>query len=322
MLDDFPKTSGPDREAKIIECVKNGRAQYDFVKLTSEHNGHKAEFLVFEDALKIDGIRVNVTATTQQQIADLLDCILPTAKIYDLMWSTCENRLNPYPRSITSSTDAMIAHSKDIDVGLSKIKLQQGCKSTVGKTWVIDNSLLSKPGKACNYGWHFDTGTTYKGINGNVNASLLKNPKTGMYWYVIQPLSWMHDPFHSDYSQVVILVSKKCWVDGKEMSIIDVLQNSELAWLANHSGILNVLRQPNVPELDPIVIKESDPEPEPVPETVPEPKPILPEVMLGCPETIYNIDIKEKIENKPDIKPKGVDILTLLISILKSIFGK
>jgi hypothetical protein len=90
MLEDFPKVQGQEREDKILECVQNGRAKYNFTKINSEYNGNRAEFLVFEDALKIDGIRVNVTANTQQQVADLLRCILPTAKLYDLMWDQCK----------------------------------------------------------------------------------------------------------------------------------------------------------------------------------------------------------------------------------------
>ena len=275
MLDDFPSKHGPDRDAKILECVREGyRAKYNFVKITSEYKGHKAEFQVFEDALKIDGVRVNVTPTTQQQIADLLRCILPTAKLYDLMWHLCEHKIEPLPRPITSSTEAMIQHSLDIDGELADLDppMPQGLKSTVGKTWIVDNVLAIKPKMACNHGWHFINGRTYKGIGGNVNPALLKNPNTGQYWYMIQARGTHHGPSHVDYSQVCVLVSRQCWVDGKERDIHDVLQDPELAPLANHDGILKVLRQPGVTELEPIVDLPVKPLPPPLPPPPPKPK--------------------------------------------------
>lgn len=274
VLEDFPAVHGQEREAKIIQCVRSGRAKYNFVKIKSEHNGHVAEFLVFEDALKVDGVRVNVSAVTQQQIADLLCCVLPTAKLYDLMWHLAENKADPHPQPITSTTAAMIDHSKKIDLEVGNAP---GLKSTVGKIWIIDNSLASKPGKACNYGWHFNTGTSFKGIAGNVNASLIKNPKTGQYWYMIQSRGWHHSAAHVDYSQVCVLVSKQCWVDGQEMDIMDVFSNPELAPLCVHDGVLKVTRQPNVPELSPIFELPVQPIPEPIPPEPVEPDSVIPE---------------------------------------------
>jgi hypothetical protein len=144
----------------------------------------------------------------------------------------------------------MINHSQDIDKAIAAFP--EGLRSTLGKIWIIDNSLMYKTGKACNYGWHYGTTSHYKGIKGSVNASGMKDSK-GMHWYMIQSRGWHHDAKHVDYSQICILISRQCWVNGKEMDIIDVLQNPELAFLANHDGVLKVLRQPNVPILDPIV---------------------------------------------------------------------
>lgn len=304
VLDDFPPDKGPEREAKIIECVKSGRCEYKFVELVSEYKGHTAKFLVFEDALKIDGIRVNVTATTQQQIADLLHCVLPTAKLYDLMWHVCQYRTTPHTQTIISTTKAMIDHSQRIDKEISDKNYPEALRSTVGKIWIIDNSLASKPGKACNYGWHFASGSSCQGVNGEVNVSLLKNPATGVYWYLIQGRGWAHNAAHSDYSQICVLVSRQCWVDGNEMDIYDVLGNPELAPLVNHDGVLKVLRQPDVPVLDPIVGLQIQPVPKP------EPEPVLPE----------RIDVKPPDPPKTTEEPPS-GIWALLMSIFK-LFGR
>ena len=293
MLNDFPKVAGQEREDKILECVRNGRAKYEFAKITSKHNNHTAEFLVFEDALKVDGIRVNVTAKTQQQIADLLYCTLPTAKICDLMYHLCEHRIIPFPRPITSTTQAMIEHSQNIDKEIVKLGSPKGLKSSVGKTWIIDNSLLTPklPDQACNYGWHIPE-KTFKGINGNVCASLLKNPKTGLFWYMIQSRGFFHNYSHSDYSQTVILVSRQCWVDGKEMDIREVFSNPELAPLANHDGVLRVFRQPKVPELDTIIPQTEVSKPENEDEiSWPPESPTVPDIIPSLPKESTDLDI-------------------------------
>lgn len=315
-LEDFPATNGYQRENKIIECVQTGRAKYNFVKIVSEHNGHTGEFQVFEDALKVDGIRVNVSAETQQKIADLLRCVLPTAKIYDLMWHLAKYRTTPHTQPITASTKAMIEHSQKIDKELSEMGAQDGLKSSVGKTWIIDNSLLTKPRVACNYGWHFENGTSFKGIGGNVNASMLKNPNTGNPWYMIQSRGWHHSPTHVDYSQICILVSRKCWVDGKEMDILDVFKDPELAPLAVHDGVLKITRQPNVPILEPLVIQESIPEPLPsVPISVP-----IPSIPISLPSVW---DDSHKLEqNLPVVaKPSSGGILTLIMNIIQMVLS-
>jgi hypothetical protein len=324
MLDDFPTKHGPTREAKILECVREEyRTKYNFVKIKSEHNGHTAEFLVFDDALKIDGVRVNVTAITQQQIADLLRCILPTAKLYDLMWHLCEHKVEPLPRPITSTTKAMIEHSLDIDEKLIEMDppTPPGLNSTVGKTWIVDNVLAAKPSKACNHGWHFTKGTTYKGIGGNVNPALLKNPDTGQYWYMIQARGTHHGPSHVDYSQVCVLVSRQCWVDGIERDIHDVLSDPELAPLANHDGVLKVLRQPGADELDPIADLPVKPPPPPPPPRPPEPPISEDPVTVPIPNPIVPVPPSPPvIEYEP---PSG--IWTWVVNIIRmiiSLFGR
>ena len=235
----------PEREKFILECVDNDTTQYNFVKLTVSESP-KIELLVFEDALKIDNVRVNVSAKCQQLIADRLSCIMPTAKIYDLIWHFCHNKINPSPQLISSSVKAMIAHSQRVDKLIESIGNPPGLKSTVGKTWILDNALIGKTDKACNYGWCFTTGDRFQGIHGNVCASLLKNPKTGGYWCVIQGRGLAHNYLHSDYSQICLLVSRKCFVNNLECDILAVLQNPELAKYLNHDGVLKLIRQPGV----------------------------------------------------------------------------
>jgi hypothetical protein len=250
MLSDFPSTHGKTREDLILDIVEKqqDRLSYDWYSLKIEHKGHNAQFFVMSDALKIDGIRINVTAHTQQVIADKWGCTLLTAKLSDLIWHNADIRLKPCPRKITSSTKGMINHSQDIDKQLEDIDCSGKLLSTVGKNWIITNKLISKPGIACNHGWHF-SGNSFQGINGNVNPSLLKNPETKTYWKLIQSMGTAHDSInHSDYSQICRLVCRECIINGKTMDLIDVFKDKTLSTLVNHDGVLNYTRVSTVPE--------------------------------------------------------------------------
>jgi len=246
---DLPTVAGPDRESAILDRVRQGN--YDDISwspVTSQHEGHTATFEVFSDALKMDGVRINACADTEQKIADLLDCMLLTPKIADLIWSQRETTLVPSPQTISDTTAAMVAHSERIDGALNKLGGAKGLISTVGKHWVLDNDILDHPGFVENYGWHFE-GVAFEGIVGEVNASLIKDDD-GRFVRVIQGRGWRHNKEHVDYSQIVVLVSATCVVDGQSMKLSDVLQNEELAPLASHNGPLKLLRLPGVATSD------------------------------------------------------------------------
>jgi hypothetical protein len=200
--------------------------------------------LVSSDALKIDGVRVNVSATLQQQIADALGAMLMTPKIADLAYGARTGTLVPSPAPIASTSAAMVAHSQRVDAQANKLGLQASTSDlleTVGKHWIIDDDVLSHPGKATNYGWMLPGGT--------------KSPWQGIAVYpsvtgqamVIQQPSWAHDVSHLDYSQICKLVYRACLVNGQSDDLARVLQDPTLASLVSHSGPVKVLRQPGVP---------------------------------------------------------------------------
>lgn len=234
----FPPQATQSREDVILTLVQAGNFDFHWANITSQAKGHVGEFQVFGDALKVEGIRVNVCAETQQRIADFLECSPLTAKLADLAWSQRDHTLPPFPRAISSSTEAMIWHSTKIDLALQG---RTGLVQTVGKHWIIDNDLLGSR-KAMNYGWHF-VGNNTGGIGGSTTASGLLDSQ-GRPVRLIQGRGTAHDAKHVDYSQTCVLVSRKCKVDGQEMDLHQVLQNEELAPLVSHQGVVRVLRQP------------------------------------------------------------------------------
>ena len=247
-LDGIPAQAGQAREDWLFQAVCDGRATYDLAEVVSTHDGRTAHFQVFADALKVDGVRINVSAQTEQKIADVLGFMLMTPKLADLVWLQKSTKLLPHPRQITSATDAMIGHSSLIDADLAKLGNPGGIVCTVGKHWVIDNDLALHAGRAENYGWHFDGNI---GISPEMTAT---KDDHGQWMKIIQGRGWAHDMHHVDYSQICVLVSRQCTVDGAQMDLMDLLQDASLAPLASHQGVMKVLRQPGVPEVTGVAV--------------------------------------------------------------------
>ena len=158
--------------------------------------------------------------------------------------------IDPLPRSIgdgshMSDAQWIIDQSKNLDAALAKFSSPPTMPSTIGKHWCIDQALAKLPaGTACNYGWHF-RGASFQGMTGELTASQAKW-KDGSFVRLIQGRGTRHDMHHSDYSQNCVLVSQDCQVDGVDMKLSDVLTNLDLAPLANHQGVMTILRQTGV----------------------------------------------------------------------------
>jgi len=243
-----------EREQAIYKAGLEGRFQIEWANVTSSIPGYDAVFMVTRDAVKIDGVRFNVSAYLLQTLCDYLGSMMLTPKIADLMWAQRAVTLTPHPRPITSSTAGMLAHSGDIDRELQKLGgASEGIINTVGKYWTLSNGMLQNPGRAENYGWHF-IGSNFQGLTGEPCVSIPGQR-------LIQGRGWAHDARHTDYSQICTMMSVGCFVNGEPMDVRDVLQNPDMAGLANHDGVLRVLRQPGVDEssiTDPIAKNEVD----------------------------------------------------------------
>ena len=233
-----------DREKYIFDRVMAGTFEAAWTDLTYPLFGHEVKLQIMEDALKIDGVRVNVSATLQQQLADVFDASLMTAQVADLAYVYAVRRIAPAPMQISTTVASMIKHSATVDERLKSLPVTEGLVADPGKHWILDQKIDQTPGRACNYGWHF-TGPTCQGIMGFPAASNIVSLGTNPV-KVIQPNATAHDPHHSDYSQICQLVSQVCWVDGVEKRFSDLLVDPQLAKLVSHQGPLKNTRQPGV----------------------------------------------------------------------------
>ena len=240
-----PAQDSPARDAWLLSHIQAGEGEATLQEITVEANGHLGRFYVFAEPLKLGGVRINASAALQQQIADALGCVFLTPRLADLVFANRSVTLPPMPRPITSSTAAMIEQSDK--VGAAVPPGASGIVDTEGKYWVLVKSLFSASAKAArkaaNYGWHFE-GSSFQGLKGEPTVSL-----PGVR--VIQGVGTVHNDQHTDYSQIVRLVSRTCEVDGQQRDLADVLMDPDLAPLVSHEGPLPGWRQPDVTEAPP-----------------------------------------------------------------------
>lgn len=254
-MKNFPEQWSEERENMIYDSVLQKDIELEFVPMTINEKGNEILLLVTKDALKIDGIRVNVTAETQQKIADTINCLLLTPKIADYIYINASIRIPPKNRSVgdgslMGTTQWMIKHSKDIDEAAKKAGWNNGILSTVGKHWAVDNWLDGKQiGVALNYGWHF-TGDTYFNQAYEMCASEMKDPKTNKPLRMIQGRGTRHNYKHADYSQTACFVSRRCLVNGVPMDLEEIYKDQEYSYLVSSSGPLKVTRQSGVKKTD------------------------------------------------------------------------
>lgn len=235
-----------DREKYIYDRVVAGSFEAAWTDVNYSVAGKSIKLLVMDDALKMDGVRVNVSAQLQQRIADAFDASLMTAMVADVVYVNAARRIDPAPMPISTSVSSMTKHSSNVDARIKALNIDAGLIADPGKHWILDKKLELTPNRACNYGWHF-VGASYQGIKGSLAASKF-NSLNSKQIRVIQPNATAHDALHSDYSQVCQLVSQTCWVDGAEKRFSELLVDPILSNLVSHQGPLKLTRQPGVLE--------------------------------------------------------------------------
>ena len=203
---------------------------------------------VTEDALKDpEGVRYRVTANQALAIANDAHAMLPTPKISDLIWEQAAVQIPPVLGDVVHTTDA--EQSAAID---ALIAGRPGLVATVGKDWVTSKKATMD--RAVNYGWHTKAAAKKSGPwpAQTIAARVWQQPSTA------------HNYDHSDYSQVLRLVSRNAEVDGVPTDLVDILTDPSLAHWVTDEGPFE-LRQ-----LQPSPAKPASdtPTPQPVAELV------------------------------------------------------
>ena len=227
----WPKNlTDPSYDPMVLGAIAAGNFEHAFMPITIG-NG---VFYVSQDALKIDGVRINASAVLQQHIADLLGAYLLTPKLMDQAWAQRTLTCLPCTMPINSTSEGMIQHSACVNKQI--VRPTNGIVQTVGKTWVLSNKLSLRV--AMNMGWHIENpiaGVPFDPAPTLPGAHMIQSPGT------------RHSPQHVNYSQVCLFVAKDCIVNGQPTTFAAVAQSPTFASLVSHEGILLTLRQPGAP---------------------------------------------------------------------------
>ena len=278
----------------VVELVKQGKCRFEWYPLELELDGYLLTITVMRDAMKFDGVppltwdfkpvpeddiwyseyagqvfdgvRLPATAHQLQQIADLINAMLMTPKVIELLFIHAglkfDARINTpkYPgapssqRNIVATSHIHLVH-QEIEAALAKLGGDDGNSliACVGKYWCLINGLLpvrSLHGDTvcCNCGWCAEKASG-PGVAG-LGVECWQRP------------GYRHNKQHWDPSQTIRLMYRSALLIHPDKTIEEVdlhyiLQHELLCKLLSHEGPLKVLRQPNVPKLEPLVQSSS-----------------------------------------------------------------
>ncbi len=168
-----------------------------------------------------DFMLIPMRLQTALLVADSYGFLLPTTKMVDAIYAQASLRLAPQPLPAGAemrSTNYYWRHNQRVaeqrsHYGLSLGVLTAGDK----KDLVLSNRLWRNPRQLAIYGWHRAIGRP------------------------IQPLSTIHGTRYVDYSHGVRLVAPVAYVDGEARSLLDVLQDNQLAGMLSDEGTMRHL---------------------------------------------------------------------------------
>lgn len=187
---------------------------------------HHVTFYVTADYLAIgtndDYFLTPMTPILAQRIANALNCSLPTRKMVDTIYRAATAKLapSPIPPSAHMTTvpvfaqhNTMVRAQRDSQIAAHPLgALVGGDKKDV----IISNVIYpsKSPKRVVIYGWHKLDGVR------------------------IQPLYDGHEETYADYSHGIRLVSKTAYLNGRAVSLDELLGSSRYAYLLNKEGPL------------------------------------------------------------------------------------
>ncbi len=216
-----------DREAAVDQAFAQGNIP-DFLRklepVTVRNEADSATYYVTRDYLAVgsdaDFVRMPLSPTTAQKLADRLGGMLPTSKMVDDIYAQATVKLapTPIPPSPAMTTMAVFLDHNDL------IQTQRGDQPLTAlvaghkKDVVITPKIFSSGDRVAIYGWHKPDGKP------------------------IQPLYTGHRASWVDYSHGVRLVSRAMTVNGKALSADVILGDPRLAPLLSREGPLRQTR--------------------------------------------------------------------------------
>ncbi len=167
-----------------------------------------------------DFLRIPMNLHTAVAVASHFGFLLPTRKMVDAIYDQSAFHLTPQPLPAgprMTSTEYYRMHNAMIDEQFKTRRFRLGALvSGHKKDVVVTNRLISHRGQIAIYGWHRDVGDP------------------------IQPLSTVHGAGYADYSHGIRLIGRMALVDGKLVSVSELLLDPEFARVLSDEGTISL----------------------------------------------------------------------------------
>lgn len=247
---------GVERENRIFEQIRAGNMPswlrtFHTVRTSANDRAgqrHEIEFYVTPDVITIgsdgDNVRIPTDPVNAQRIADLFDCLLPTARMVEQLYQAAPTKLAFIPGNyagtprahLQDASSSYLWHSQQIDGQLRRPPtiLTAGHKKEIvisnGYMRASRNKTTGAMGPARPKLAFYGAYTT-----GGVPIQAPRNGGQVMRGYP----SFAHEPVFVDYSHGVRLVWPTMKVDGAERRIAEVLRDPNLSVLIAAEGPIN-----------------------------------------------------------------------------------
>jgi hypothetical protein len=224
------------REETILNEIKNGHTPkymdtYSEITITQELNGVKyiLTYFVKPDYFSLgrdnDYFLIPMTPLLAQKTADYYDCILPTRKMVDQIYSSAKIKFFPQPIPPSKEMITIKVFAKHND----SVRIQRRAyfknnaltdlaaghkKDVIISDYIYSNLKQNVPKPVVIYGWHKVDG----------------NP--------IQPLYNGHGENYADYSHGIRLIKRKALLNNKIAYLDQILKDSILCKLISDEGVI------------------------------------------------------------------------------------
>lgn len=245
---------GVERENRIFEQVRAGNMPpslltFHTVRTSGNDRAgqrHDFEFYVMPDVISIgtesDAVRIPMDPVSAQRVADMFDCLLPTARMVEQVYQAAPTKLafiyggyaGTARANLQDASSSYLEHSRQIDAQLRRPPtiLTAGHK----KELVISNGYIrprrNKAGET-----HPAPMLAFYGAYTAAGVPI-QAPRNGDQVMRGYP-AFAHEPTFVDYSHGVRLVWPTMQVDGAERRVADVLRDANLGTLIAAEAPIN-----------------------------------------------------------------------------------
>ncbi len=223
--------SAQDRERRVLKEWQAGNVPLATRQLVPievrladrKGNQHQIVYFVTSDVLSIGAddnfLRMPISPGLALQLAESVDCLLPTTKIVRDIAQASQTRVVPKPMTAArESLETFWEHQQLIDQQLKELERDRGPRLVSGhkKDVVLTNRLKEKAHRVAIFGWFYPDGR------------------------LIQNLYVGHIDHYVDYSHGIRLVAQSMLLDGRQVRMQDVLTDNDLCALLSDEGAISL----------------------------------------------------------------------------------